>query len=289
MTDNTLGGKGAPPVTRSWMRGTAMNKTIRNGILGLSALVTTALIPQQTKAMGMNWGTPVDGGNYQYSTFEVTNDNPGTTYNSFTINSTHTLLNILLTLNTQYGSIQEMINGTDSQGRANFGLVINSDSGYVNNGWTVSLNENGAIQGVNNGTIFADKFNYEGIFNGDFAINESLLHGNPLQLAQNTQGLTDSALTSGGYQFETQAGYVPVPEPTMMALLAAGVADLGGGTNRAELAVTVSYALSFRVEYKDALTNATWQSLGSYSRTGAVTVVADTNTAPQRFYRAVAP
>jgi len=74
-----------------------------------------------------------------------------------------------------------------------------------------------------------------------------------------------------------------------MALLAAGVADLGGGTNRVELAVTVSYALSFRVEYKDALTNATWESLGSYSRTGAVTVVTDTNTAPQRFYRAVAP
>lgn len=73
-----------------------------------------------------------------------------------------------------------------------------------------------------------------------------------------------------------------------MALLAAGV-TAAGGTNRVDLAVTVSYALSFRIEYKNVLTNATWQSLGSYSRTGTVTVVADTNTVPQRFYRVSAP
>ena len=74
-----------------------------------------------------------------------------------------------------------------------------------------------------------------------------------------------------------------------MALLAAGAAALGGGTNRVELSATVSYALSFRIEYKNALTNAAWEALGSYSRTGAVTVVIDTNTVPQRFYRMSAP
>ena len=74
-----------------------------------------------------------------------------------------------------------------------------------------------------------------------------------------------------------------------MSLLALGVSALGGGTNQVELSVTVSYALSFRVEYKDSLTNVAWDNLGTYSRTGAVTVATDTNAAPCRFYRAVIP
>lgn len=46
---------------------------------------------------------------------------------------------------------------------------------------------------------------------------------------------------------------------------------------------------SFRLEFRDSLTNAAWASLGTFSATGAVTEVSDTNTAPARFYRAVSP
>ena len=64
---------------------------------------------------------------------------------------------------------------------------------------------------------------------------------------------------------------------------------LGGGTNQVTFSVAVSNAVSFSIKYKNSLTNATWQSLGTYSKTGAVTVVSDTNNVPQRFYRVVTP
>jgi hypothetical protein len=64
---------------------------------------------------------------------------------------------------------------------------------------------------------------------------------------------------------------------------------LGGGTNQLTLSVVVSNAVSFSVTYKNSLTNATWENIGTYSKTGAVTVITDTNNVPQRFYRVVMP
>lgn len=82
---------------------------------------------------------------------------------------------------------------------------------------------------------------------------------------------------------------VVVPEPSTSALKALGVTSLGGGTNQLTLSVIVSNAATFSVTYKDSLTNSIWESLGTYSKTGAVTVITDTNNVPQRFYRVVTP
>jgi len=67
------------------------------------------------------------------------------------------------------------------------------------------------------------------------------------------------------------------------------MASLGGGTNQLTLSVVVSNAATFSVTYKNSLTNAAWESLGTYSKTGAVTVITDTNSVPQRFYKVVTP
>lgn len=85
------------------------------------------------------------------------------------------------------------------------------------------------------------------------------------------------------------SGWYMAPQASTSALAALGVTALGGGTNKLTLSVAVSNAATFSVTYKNSLTNATWENLGSYSKTGAVTVITDTNSVPQRFYRVVAP
>ncbi len=80
-----------------------------------------------------------------------------------------------------------------------------------------------------------------------------------------------------------------ISEPASCALAALNMAALGGRTNKLTLSVAVSNAVTFSVTYKNSLTNATWESLGTYNKTGVVTVVSDTNSVPQRFYRVVTP
>ncbi len=80
-----------------------------------------------------------------------------------------------------------------------------------------------------------------------------------------------------------------VAEASTGVLTALAVATLGGGTNQVTFSFAVSNAATFSVTYKNLLTNATWESLGTYSKTGAVTVITDTNSVPQRFYRVVTP
>jgi hypothetical protein len=239
--------------------------------------------------MDVRWGTPIDEGNYQSSTFEITNDNQGTQYNSFTINSTYPLMNALLEANPQYGSIQEMINGTDSQGRANFRVAINSDSGYVNNGWSVSINENGAIRGVNDNDRFTDKFTFEGIFNGDFAINESLLHNVPLGVVTNAAGAADTAWEMSA-QYHATPVWVPgyALSATGLAVRAAQV-EVSGVTNVVRLAAETAGRRQFRVQVASSPGVTNWSDLLVCASTGAVTEVCETNTVPTRFYRIISP
>ena len=64
---------------------------------------------------------------------------------------------------------------------------------------------------------------------------------------------------------------------------------LSDGTNVVRFQIAVTNLASFRLECRDSLTNAAWASLGTFSATGAVTEVSDTNTVPSRFYRVVRP
>ncbi len=80
-----------------------------------------------------------------------------------------------------------------------------------------------------------------------------------------------------------------ISAPSTSALTALSMTTLGGGTNQVTFSVAVSNAVLFSINYKNSLTNATWESLGSYSKTGAVTAISDTNSVPQRFYRVVIP
>jgi len=82
-----------------------------------------------------------------------------------------------------------------------------------------------------------------------------------------------------------------IPEPSTGVLTALGLSALAlpNGTNVIHFRIAVTNLSSFRLECRDSLTNAAWTSLGTFSATGAVTEVSDTNTAPARFYRAVSP
>lgn len=89
----------------------------------------------------------------------------------------------------------------------------------------------------------------------------------------------------GTFSFATSLA----PETSTSALTDIVLTNLGGGTNQVTFSVAVSNAVTFSINYKNSLTNATWESLGTYSKTGAVTGISDTNSAPQRFYRVVTP
>lgn len=100
---------------------------------------------------------------------------------------------------------------------------------------------------------------------------------------------------SGFTPFGTQPGTFTftanIPEPSTGVLTALGLSALAlpNGTNVIHFRIAVTSLASFRLEFRDSLTNAAWASLGTFSATGAVTEVSDTNTAPARFYRAVSP
>ncbi len=87
------------------------------------------------------------------------------------------------------------------------------------------------------------------------------------------------------------SGWYTVPEPSTGVLTALGLSALAlpAGTNVIHFRIAVTNLSSFRLECRDSLTNAAWSSLGTFSATGTVTEVSDTNTAPARFYRAVSP
>ena len=112
--------------------------------------------------------------------------------------------------------------------------------------------------------------------------------------------MTNDARVSNFQGFQTDAGtlsagdisgWYTVPEVPTGVLTALGLSAFAfqNGTNVIHFQIAVTNLTSFRVEYRENLTNTAWSNLGTYSATGAITVVTDTNTVPLRFYRVVSP
>jgi hypothetical protein len=146
--------------------------------------------------------------------------------------------------------------------------------------------------------FFYDDKNPDGSSGSDgiLGTHEVDVNGNFLYFQDFNERVSDSkAAVSGFTPYETQSTGTflfttsIVTEPTTSALTTLSVTTLGGGTNQVTFSVAVSNAVSFSVTFKNSLTNAPWENLGTYSKTGDVTVVTDTNSVAQRFYRVVTP
>jgi hypothetical protein len=157
---------------------------------------------------------------------------------------------------------------------ANSAEGSNPQNHYPGGYWEVfyDSNNDGSL-----GTIETDEFgNFQYFLNG------------AEQLADNQYSISNFTAfdinNPGSFTFSTTILGTP-----SLAIEGLNTSAIAGGTNLVTLSVSVSNAVTFRVEFKTSLTNVTWQSLGTYSRTGDVMSVTDTNTAPQCFYRVVTP
>lgn len=147
----------------------------------------------------------------------------------------------------------------------------NADNGY----WEALIDVNG------NGS-FGTYDSETGLFVSEPGERINNLHVSNFQGFQTGVGTLSAGDISGWYT---------IPEPSSLTLLGVGAAALAlpNGTNVIHFRIAVTNLSSFRLECRDSLTNAAWTSLGTFSATGAVTEVSDTNTVPARFYRAVSP
>lgn len=121
-------------------------------------------------------------------------------------------------------------------------------------------------------------------------------YGNFQYFLDRNEQLTDnqydiSNFTPYGAEPGTFTFTANIPEPSTGVLTTLGIAALAlpSGANVVHFRIGVTNLSTFRVEYRNSLTNTAWSNLGTFSATGAVTEVADTNTVPMRFYRAVSP
>jgi len=244
-----------------------LKKLALAGMVGVSAMFGA----KEAKAAPVNWS----------SFSEVVGSIPEGYYQNYTSSNSSSLPNqcsgILYFVDSELGSIAiggfDLSNGQVTQsyfGDVGEAYVVNTGAGAnPNYFWEVYYDSNG------DGIL--------GTQEGGFVYNR----GEKLDLSQ----YDISGFSPFGSQNPGSFTFNYVPEPSTSTLLSVGASALAlpNGTNVIHFKVAVTNLASFRLECRDSLTNATWTSLGTFSATGAVTEVSDTNTAPARFYRAVSP
>ncbi len=163
------------------------------------------------------------------------------------------------------------------------GLGIGQAANTTENGgvwdglsWTgfVDLNGNGTY-----GTLgeFGDGYFVYNLDPGEMIMDVTVSNFQPFQIGA-------GALSAGNI-----SGVYAMPDLSSASIRFGTTAASIGQSNTFTVAVCTTNLSFFRIEHKDGLTNAAWTSMAQYSVTGAVTFVTDTNAAPNRYYRAIAP
>jgi hypothetical protein len=129
-------------------------KSLRTLIAGLTALIAGTL-SQFADAALLQMGDDLGPAGIEYNSssnsveidFELTNNDSGTEYVQFGLNSFIPLIQDIHNFgnnSTTYATIGDMINGTTGS-ENNFDLVLDPNPSYVNSGWLLILNNDGSI------------------------------------------------------------------------------------------------------------------------------------------------
>jgi hypothetical protein len=129
-----------------------MNR-LNSSIAGLTAVVA-GLMAQPTDAAMLKMGDDLGPTGIEYNSgsnsveidFEATNNDSGTEYVQFDIESFSTLINQIYNFgnNSSVGTVSDFVNGTTG-GENNFGLNLDSNPSYVNSGWQSAINSDGSV------------------------------------------------------------------------------------------------------------------------------------------------
>lgn len=156
----------------------------------------------------------------------------------------------------------------------NIGQTANQTEGNVDDGyWQMFVDVNGD----------GDYGTYDSAF-GLFDFDEGEMI-NDVRVAHFQGFQIDAGTLSAG----DISGWYILPAWLVPSMRLGAAVCLVGPSNLFTFGVSATNTTTFRIEYRDSLTNATWSNLGQYNVTGAVTVVTDTNAVSQRFYHAVSP
>lgn len=141
-------------------------------------------------------------------------------------------------------------------------------------------------------TLFVNSGNYIGVVdlngNGKFGTYDT---ETGTFIPEAYEAMTSVVICYSDGHFNVTGTYFdPVSETVTVNFVGIGeTAAFSGGSNLITLIVCATNVTTFSIQYKAAVTAASWTALGTYDATGTVTAVTDTNAAPVRFYRAVAP